>query len=353
MKMKIEKILVTGANGFIGSHLIDFLINKDFEIYAIDLPGIFFKNLTKYIDNKFDFSENKKLKIFRKRIRIPTNNKKLKIVECNLKDKQLLEKLIKRTKPKFIFHFGAQALIIPSWENPIDTIETNVIGTINIFEPIKKYMFKTRIIVACTSTEFGTTANEINRPLRENDPLMAIHPYGISKVTAELLSRQYFINFGIESINLRFFNQIGPRKPDGAAADFIKKIARIDLGLAEPVIEVGNLVSYRDFMGIKDTIQAIWLAAEKGKAGETYHVCSNIKLQIKELLKTALSFSSKEIKVIENAPSLLRKTDEDIVIGDNSKIKNELGFELTLSIKEILKEMYDYWIDFYKREMNN
>ena len=343
----MEKILITGANGFLGSHLTDFCLKKDYEVYALDRPEQNLKNLTQYTEGKQNFFKEEKLKAFGDYIQIPTTNKKLTILEGDIKNKILIEKIIQKIKPKFIFHFGAQPLVIPSWEDPVNTIETNVIGTINIFEPIKKYKIDTRVILACTSAEYGTTT-AIDRPLKEADPLLAVHPYGISKIAAELLARQYYINFGIEIINIRFFNQTGPRKIGDACADFINKVAQIELGLIDPVIQVGNLSSYRDFTGIKDSIQAIWLAATKGKPGETYNICSGRKTQIREILKIALNLSSKKIDVKENIPDKLRKTDEDMILGDNTKIKTELGFKITQSIQEILKDMFDYWIEYYK-----
>ena len=100
---------------------------------------------------------------------------------------------------------------------------------------------------------------------------------------------------------------------------------------------------------IQDAIKAIWLAANKGNPGETYNICSNRKTQIRELLNFALSFSKKQIKVIENVQSKIRKTDEDVLVGDNSKIKNDLGFTVSKTIEQTLKDMYDYWIDYYKK----
>ena len=346
--MNIENILITGANGFIGSHLTDFCINNGYKVYALDLPGRPFRNLTQYTNGKLNFSKDEKLIAFGDYIQIPTSLENLVILECDVKNRNLLEKIIHTIKPKFIFHLGAQPFVIPSWEDPVNTIETNVIGTLNIFEPIKKYSLKTRVVVACTSAEYGTTTQRVNRPLKETDPLMAIHPYGISKIATELLARQYFLNFGIESINVRFFNQTGPRKVGDACSDFISKVAQIDLELTEPVIEVGNLNNFRDFTGIKDTIQGVWLAAVKGNPGETYNICSNRKSQIRKILDIALSFSSKDIVIKENTSYKLRKTDEDIILGDNTKIKTELGFEITQSIEEILKDMFNYWVDYYK-----
>lgn len=344
----MDKILISGANGFLGSHLTDYCIKQGKKVYGIDLPDRPLKNLSHYTQGKLLFSSDEKIKMFDEFIQIPTSSEDFIFIEGDLNNAELLEKIIKKTNPKYIFHFGAQPLVIPSWEDPVTTIKTNVIGTINIFEAIKKHKIKTRVIVACTSAEYGTTTS-INRPLKETDPLLAIHPYGISKIATELLARQYYINFGIEAINIRFFNQTGPRKIGDACADFISKIAKIELELTEPIIEVGNLNPYRDFTGIRDSLNAIWLAATKGKPGETYNVCSGKKIQIRQILNMALSFSSKKIEVRENIPKKLRKTDEDIILGDNSKIKKELGWEVSTPFEETLKDMYEYWLDLYKK----
>ncbi|MFX0072505.1 MAG: GDP-mannose 4,6-dehydratase [Candidatus Hermodarchaeota archaeon] len=342
-----KSILITGADGFLGAHLTEYCLNKGFYVVALKKPTGSLQNLSPYTNNKKKFSLEDFLNYKDKKIEIPNSNENLKILECDLKNTNLLEIIIEDVEPKYLFHFGAQPYVIPSWNDPVNTIETNVIGTINIFEPIKKNKIKTKVIVACSSAEYGTTTS-LNKPLKEEDPLLAIHPYGISKVATELLARQYFINFGIETVILRFFNQTGPRKVNDACSDFVRKTAQIELGLVNPVIEVGNLSPYRDITGIKDSLEAIWLAAIKGRSGETYNVCSSKKIQIRELLKMVLELSNKKIKIKENTPSKLRKTDEDIILGDNTKIRNELGFKITQSIDEIIKDMFEYWIEYFK-----
>ncbi|KKN33069.1 hypothetical protein LCGC14_0807500 [marine sediment metagenome] len=347
----MENILITGANGFLGSHLTDHCIEKGYNVFALDRPHQSWRNLSHYTKGQEKFAPKEKLKAFEEKIQIPTTTKKLTILECDLKNAKLLEKIIQSVKPKFIFHFGAQPLVIPSWEDPVNTIETNVIGTLNLFEPIKKNKIKTRVILACTSAEYGTTTS-LQRPLKETDPLLAIHPYGISKIATELLARQYYINFGIEIVNLRFFNQTGPRKIGDACADFVRKIAKIELNLSKPIIEVGNLNSFRDITEIKDSARAIWLAAIKGKPGESYNVCSGKKIQIREILNIVLSFSSKKIEIKENISQKLRKTDEDTIVGDNSKIKKDLGWDATIPIEDTLKNMYNYWLIYYSKKGN-
>jgi GDP-4-dehydro-6-deoxy-D-mannose reductase len=344
----MDSILITGSNGFLGSHLIDFLIDKKFNIYGLDRPSSSFRNLIHYT-NGIEFYKNKKQKFLGKRIKIQSNRENLSFLECDIKNALLIDKIILKLSPKYIFHFGAQPYIIPSWEDPVNTIETNVIGTITIFESIKKHDIKSRVVLACTAAEFGTTST-IGRPLKETDALMALHPYGISKIAAELLSRQYYINFGIETINLRFFNLTGTRRTNDAPSDFIRKITQIEIGLKEPLLEVGNLRPYRDLLDVEDAINAIWLASTKGTPGETYHICSGKKIQIKELLDISLGFSKKKINVIENAPHILRKSDEDVVIGDNSKIQSELGWIPKIPIQTTLQKMFNYWMEFYQKK---
>ena len=317
-------------------------------VYGLDRPLTPFKNLVHYTNGESDSQKLSKKKFCNDKILIESNNKNLMFLECDITNSILLEQIIIKIKPDYIFHFGAQPYIIPSWEDPVNTIEVNVIGTLNVFEPIKKHGIKTRVIVACSAAEFGTTAS-LGRPLKESDPLLALHPYGISKIAAELLSRQYYLNFGIESINLRFFNLTGTRRTNDAPSDFIRKIAQIELGLKEPWIEVGNLSPYRDFLDVIDAVNAIWLAATKGSPGETYHVCSGKKIQIKELLNNSLSLSSKKIKVKENVDTKLRSSDEDMIIGDHSKITDELSWKPVKTLQDTLKDMFHYWLKIYEK----
>ena len=119
--------------------------------------------------------------------------------------------------------------------------------------------------------------------------------------------------------------------------------------MKEPWIEVGNLSSYRDFLDVDDAINAIWLAATEGSPGETYHVCSGKKIQIKELLNKSLALSTKPIQVKENVDTKLRSLDEDMIIGDHSKITNELSWNPSKPIEETLKEMFEYWLKIYEK----
>lgn len=323
---------VSGAEGFIGSHMVDFLLEKGWKVIGTSMPNRKLVNLEHILNNNSSKHPNF--------IHIP----------LDMQNKQGIEDLILKYKPNAIFHYAAQSTVKPSWEDPAYTIQVNMIGEIYILEAIKKFKIDTKVIIACSSAEYGTQSNE-ELPLKETNHLRPIHPYGISKVGQELLGRQYWINFKIPTVMLRFFNQTGPRKDNDACSEFGQKVAKIVLNKAPPSIEVGNLETYRDITGIKDTIQASWLAYEKGAPGETYNVCSGKPTKISDVLNYLISLSNIKIEIKNNTPELLRHTDEPIILGDNSKISKELGFKITQDIKDVLKDIYQYWIEFYKRSL--
>src|SRR6056297_13280 len=241
----MKKAIVTGAGGFIGSHCVDMLLEKGWNVWGTVKPNKKTRNLN-HLENVDNFH----------------------FIELDVRRPQWVEAQVKKVKPDVLFHFAAQSLVRPSWEDPTYTIETNMVGTINFFEAIKKYNLKTRVVIACSSAAYGASYPD-ELPLKETNPIRALHPYGISKIGQELLGRQYYINFDIETVCLRLFNQTGPRKVHDASSDFALKLAKIEAGRSEPVIEVGNLDTSRDITGIEDTLQGIWLAYTKGKPGET------------------------------------------------------------------------------------
>ncbi|MHA1998163.1 MAG: GDP-mannose 4,6-dehydratase, partial [Promethearchaeota archaeon] len=176
--------------------------------------------------------------------------------------------------------------------------------------------------------------------------LRPLHPYGISKVGQDLLSRQYFLNFNIEAVRLRFFNQTGIRKTGDACSDFAMRIAAIESGSAEPYIEVGNLDTSRDIQDIRDCVRACALALEKGTPGDVYNVCSGVPHKIRDVLNTLLGFSTKDVEVREKVTGKMRYKDELIILGDNAKIRKGLGYQPEYELDETLGDMFEYWVGY-------
>ena len=312
------KVLVTGITGFAGSHLVDYMLPmKDVEIHGI----LRWRSRTENIEHFRD---------------------QVKFHECDLRDAFSVRDVIETVRPDRIFHLAAQSFVPTSWTAPTESLETNIIGQLNIFEAVKKLGIKSRIQLACSSEEYGLVyENEL--PIRETNPLRPLSPYAVSKVGQDMLGYQYFKSFGIHIIRTRGFNHEGPRRgPVFVCSDFAKQIADIEKGRREPVVRVGNLDARRDFTDVRDIVRGYWLALEKGVPGEEYNLCSGKDWVIKDMLDYLLKMSTAKIKV-ETDPTRLRPSDVPVLLGDASKFKKATGWEPTIPFEQTLKDMLAYW----------
>lgn len=309
------KIWITGGGGFMGPHLADFLVNQGHEVFS---------------------------SYYRPTTDIKTINPKVRLEECDVRNKERIMQILSEFKPDKIFHLAAQSFPTVSWKEPIYTLETNILGTTNIFEGVKKLKLPTKILVACSSAEYGFI-NPEEVPVKESHVLKPLHPYGVSKVAVEMLAYQYFQNFKIPSIAIRIFNTTGPRKVDDVCADFTKRLIEMEKGInPEKKLRVGNLDTKRTITDVRDLIRAFDLALEKATIGEVYNVGGDkvySMMEIVEKLKELVDFNFE----IYQDPALLRSTDEPIIYGDCSKFKQETGWEQEIPLEKTLKDMLDHW----------
>lgn len=325
------KVMITGAGGFIGSHLVDFFLSEEHQVCATVKPGAPTNNLNQVYDARTG----------------TTKMDTLDVKFLDVRDATGMRDAIESFRPDGIFHMAAQSYVKPSWEDPATTMDVNVNGTINVFEPVKALELDTRVIVACSSAEYGTITKD-DIPIKESLPLQPLHPYGISKVAQDLLARQYHLNFGINTVRLRFFNQTGIRKVGDACADFATKIAKIAVGKADPVINVGNLETARDIQDIRDCISACWKAFQGAEAGEVYNCCTGRPSHIREVLELLIDLAGIDVKVNERSKGKLRYQDEPTILGDGTKLREATGYSPRHDIHETLEDMLEYWKEYHE-----
>lgn len=313
-------IWVTGAGGMIGSHMMEFFAEKSLPSF-----GTFYMPTT-------DITEL---------------HSSIEMYECDIRDSAKVDAFVCHRKPDVIFHLAAQSFPAVSWDKPLETMETNVGGTINIFEAIKRVRvidpsYDPMVVVACSSAEYGSTLDKLTTPATEDTSLEPVHPYGVSKVCQDLISRQYFVNDGIRCIRARIFNTTGTRKVGDVCSDFVRRVVGQESAEGSISLRVGNVETYRAIMDCRDTISALYLLAQKGIAGEAYNVSSTKVYQIKEIIDVLEKLIEKPIERNVDL-SLLRPTDERVITGDVRKLVLHTGWSQSIALEETLQDMLDYW----------
>jgi len=312
------RVLITGVTGFAGSHLAELLLEKG----SIEIHGI---------ERWRSKQEN-----------IAHIKKDLAIHECDIKDISSVRRVLEEVRPDKIFHLAAQSFVPASWSAPAETLNTNVLGQLNIFEAVRHIGINPWIQIAGSSEEYGLVHEE-ELPIKETNPLRPLSPYAVSKVTQDLLAYQYQRSYNLNVVRTRGFNHTGPRRGEVfVCSNFAKQIAQIEKGIKEPVIHVGNLEARRDFTDVRDMVKAYWASLEKCEPGEVYNICSNKTCSIKEALDTLLRFASVKVEIKQD-PKRMRPSDVPVLFGDNSKFVKQTGWKPVISFEQTLEDLLNYW----------
>lgn len=313
------KVLITGIAGFVGSHFTEFLLGKkNIDIYGIER----WKASTENIEHLKD-----RIKLYD---------------ECDINDIVSMRDILEKVKPDYILHLAAQSFVPTSWTAPAETIKTNMIGEVNLFEALRSLRQNPRIIVAGSSEEYGFVKKD-ELPIKETNPLRPLSPYAVSKVGQDMLGYQYFKSYGLNVVRTRAFNHTGPRRGEAfVCSNFAKQIAVIEKKKQKPVIHVGNLDAKRDFTDVRDMVKGYWLLMQKGTTGEVYNICSGKAYSIKQVLDTLLPLSKVPIKIKQD-PSRMRPSDVPILLGDCKKMKKITNWKPVIPFKKTMQDLLDYW----------
>ncbi len=319
------KSMITGIGGFVASHLASYLLEKGEEVYGT----------YRWTE---DISRIEKIK------------EKIKIIPADLLDLSSLIRAIADNYPDYIFHLAAQSYVPDSFTNPIITVETNTVGTVNLLEAvriIKDYIKKDYdpVIHVCSSSEFYGRVEEHEIPITENHPMRPGNQYAIGKVGADAAGYFYYKYYGLKVIRTRMFTHTGyGRTMMSAECNFAKQIALIEKGKQEPIVKHGNLNSIRTWADVRDAVKAYHILVRKGKPGEVYNIGGNTVKTIGDALDYLISLSPLKDKIKKQAdPKLVRKVDVNLQVVDISKFQKETGWAPEIPFEETLSEVLRYW----------
>ncbi len=314
-------ILITGAGGFVGHHLLTHLGNNLQHSTAHVLHGTILNEGERRPDL----------------VALCSN-----LHVLDLRDPVAVRDLLAGIAPDHIYHLAGQPYVPRSFEDPWDTLDNNIHGTLNLLQAIRELKLATRILVVGSAEVYGSVKPEY-LPLKESTPFAPSSPYSVSKIGQDMLALQYHLAHNIFTIRVRPFNHIGPGQNQRfSISDWAFQIAEAEAGQREGVVYVGNVTASRDFTDVRDVVRAYSGLLEKGKPGEVYNVCSGTHHTMKSLLDRLIALSHVPIEVRE-APERLRPVELPILVGDYSRLHECTGWQPQISIEQSLRDVLDEW----------
>jgi GDP-4-dehydro-6-deoxy-D-mannose reductase len=314
------RVLITGITGFAGSHLAEYILREHpgAAIFGIRRWRSRIENIEHLLDQ-------------------------ITVIECNLTDASSVKALIADVRPDKIFHLAAQSYVPSSWNAPAESLTTNIIGQLNIFEALRQSKLEDCWVqIACSSEEYGMVYPD-ELPIKETNPLRPLSPYAVSKVGQDYLAYQYYMSYGIKAVRTRGFNHTGPRRGEVfVCSNFSKQAVEIERKRRPPVINVGNLDARRDFTDVRDMVHGYWLALESCEPGDVYNICTGNAISIRDLLNMVLANINVEVEVKQD-PSRLRPSDVPLLEGDYSKFAAATGWKPQIPFNKTLADIIDYW----------
>lgn len=313
------KVLITGIGGMVGTHLTDYLLRE-----GISPLGLYYNST----------------------VSLAEIDRRATLEECDVRDALRIYRLMDGFRPDVIYHLAAQSYPAVSWRRPADTLDINIIGTVNVCESVRLIQrvspsYNPAIVVACSSAEYGASLTPENTPITEDAPLLPLSPYGVSKVGQDLIAYQYHHSDELRTVRARIFNTTGPRKVGDAASDFTYRAAEIEVGLAD-CLRVGNLSTRRAITDVRDLVKALVLLAEHGDPGEVYNISGQHVYSMQEVVDLVCRLASVGIR-IESDTSLFRPTDEPVIWGDSARLTQHTGWVQQIPLEQTIADMLDYW----------
>ena len=306
-------VLVTGAAGFAGSHLLDLVGAEDVRVVALRKPGIGAETQARY--PQIDW------------------------MEVELLDRDAVRRTIGEFAPAMVYHLAGSPHIGQSWKAATETLSVNVLATHHLLDALRREGLRSRVVIPSSAYVYGPA----DRALTEDDPIASTSPYAISKIATEMAAARASARDGIPVVIARSFNHIGPRQaPSFFASGVARQIANIEARRLDPVIKVGNLDARRDFTDVRDTVRAYRALVDRGAAGTAYNVCSGVAHRVRDLLDGLIALARVPVSV-ETDPDRLRPNDRDLLLGDPARIRRDTGWSPVVPLSQTLGDLLDFW----------
>lgn len=318
---------ITGITGMVGSHLTDYLhANTDWEIHGLLRWRSPLDNIGHHIKEV-------------------NSGKRIKLFYGDLRDSVSVDEAIKRSKPDYVFHLAAQSFPKTSFSAPLDTLETNIQGTVRVLDSVKNFS-PNAIIHVCSSSEIYGRVPKEKLPINEECSFHPASPYAISKVGTDQLGRFYAEAYGLKTLTTRMFTHTGPRRGDVfAESSFAKQIALAEAGFIAPIIRVGNLNSLRTIADVRDAVRAYYLLVTVNPIpGEYYNIGGAYTAKVSKILGHLISISTIKSKLKYEVDSdRLRPIDADLQVPNIDKFINHTGWKPIFSFEQTMSDLLDYW----------
>ena len=311
------QIMVTGATGFAGSHLVDQLLAEGHQVFGLVHPASG---------------------------HLPTpNHERFSPIQGDLLDLESLKSAFKIAEPDQVYHLAGQASPGHSWLDPAGTIAVNTGGTVNLLEAAQAFG-RPKVLIVTSAHIYGKVSPE-QLPLSEATMPAPRDPYAVSKWAAALLAPVYWQRYGLPVIEARPFNHIGPRQAPGfVVPDFASQVAAVKLRQQKAEIRVGNLDVERDFTDVRDVTMAYRDLADRGQPGQSYIICSGRAVSIRHVLDLLVELSGCRV-AISIDPEKIRPVESQRIIGSFRKLSKETGWKPAIDLRQSLQDTLDDWLE--------
>jgi len=325
--MPKPSVLITGITGMVGSHLVDYLLAEtDWHIYGMCRWRSPLENVAHLLDRA-------------------NRGDRLKFLYGDLRDYISLQDVVEQCNPDYVFHLAAQSYPNTSFTSPLDTLDTNILGTERLLEVLRRCKNINPVIHVCASSEVYGRVPKEKLPITEECSFHPASPYAISKVGTDLIGRFHAEAYQQRVITTRMFTHTGPRRGDVfAESTFAKQIAMIEAGRIPPVLKVGNLDSLRTWSDVRDAVRAYYLLVTVNPiSGETYNIGGTYSCTVRKMLDHLLNLSTRKDIEVEVDPERLRPIDADLQVPDISKFRQHTGWEPKISFEQTMQDLLNYW----------